>query len=563
MNDNDFFTTFIFPFKYENNEGKVTPAEAARLICGSNNDKKQGWCIEPHAIERDLDYNEYYYFYYYVREALYSRPNKGLKFLTREDFKKYKVTYYITKDETETISLDIKSIDLHLFDNQIGILTITTEKEETDTTTTFEKFLRYNDVARRVYPPYLAASNEFGPEYNTAPAKRGAKILPDRVALYKSDNDKKPLEARFEHIQLDEKSKKLFYLSEIIEQLLAPFHLREDSGRKKREIYFTPFTDDRMFVVSYFADKELSAKLTEKRKKTAKDGEENEELLPYPYENSDEWYRFLFVDGGSPGLANDSMKTELIKKHTYDRWVDYGNLIGMCRYSLVLLCSLDKKSEKNKDPFYIKLKNDMKSMYYQMALAVLFQRAMLIKFSEDIEKTTALFDVGMLNNEIKNKADQLQGDFIKFINKYWFTELTPQEQGIEMYNQWLGLLSLDKLYNQIEKEISALSEYIENKLQAERNALMFMITRLGLPLATITLILSVWMIYEDRINLCAGYNWLQLCRKALLTVSFKYLWQVLVVSLLVVCSYIFRKDIIYYSKKCIAFLKSKWNRDDR
>ncbi|MFH1897523.1 MAG: hypothetical protein ABH886_04695 [Candidatus Desantisbacteria bacterium] len=415
-----------------------------------------------------------------------------MEYLARTDYNKLEVEFY----DGKTITTKVNSINLHLFDNQIGLLSITTEKQEGDNTTGFDDFLRYNDVARRVYPPYL------GKEDNTCTPKFDS-ILPVKISLYHRENNHNPIMEDFAPIDLEDLSHKGydFWLSKIIQKLLEPFELLHKENMKKGKIYYTPYIDDRMFVVSYYSDKELS------------DGLKKRCCDRYVYETADEWYKFIFVDGNDIGIQNNAMKKELIQKHTYSRWADGGTLYGMSRYSFVMLCSTEA-------PPY--LKQYMKSMYYQIALMVLFQRAMLLKFAGDVDSLTNLFEKEMLH-ELREKANELQGDFIKFINKYWFVEVTPQEQGIEIYNQWMGLLNLERLYNEVQSEISQLSEYVENKIESETNKKVAIITHIGFPLMVISLVLSLWQIYEGRTKGVVSLGIYELCKKAWHVYSFKLL----------------------------------------
>jgi hypothetical protein len=381
------------------------------------------------------------------------------------------------------------------------LLAITTEKQEGDDKTDFHTLLRYNDIARRVYPPYLG-------DKNTCSLKQDSKLLPVMISLFKEKG--KSISEDFKPIDLEANKEKDFVsMSKIIKELLAPFILKEnhDMDMEKGRIYYTPFIDDRMFIVSYYADKGLSDEL----KQRCCDG--------YVYETSDGWYRFIFVDGNYANIANNTMKEELIRRHTYARWADYASFFGMSRYSFVLLCSTDA-------PSY--LKQHMKSMYYQIALIVLFQRAMLLKFAGDVDEVTKKFDMDSLS-KIKEETKKLHGDFIRFINKYWFIEVTPQEQGIEIYNQWMELLNLEKLYKEVHREVSELAEYVENRIESETNQRLACITYIGLPLVIIGLILSFWPIYEEKINKANTLK--DLFEKALSVHSFNYLWKVSLISI--------------------------------
>ncbi|MBU0566644.1 hypothetical protein KJ693_06980 [bacterium] len=179
---NDFLTIFIFPFKYERRGDKeLKPDEIARILQGKNKGPKDGWAKQHFSPHNEDHYNEFHYFHPFVHNTIFNKKgnkkkgkkgNEGMEYLTREDFKELEVYRDETKREEPSITTTVKSIDMHLFDNQIGLLTITTEKkEETD----FPSFLRYNDIARRVYPPFLGKDN---PGDNTYAPKYGSKLLP-------------------------------------------------------------------------------------------------------------------------------------------------------------------------------------------------------------------------------------------------------------------------------------------------------------------------------------------------------------------------------------------------
>ncbi len=468
MNNNDFFTIFIFPFKYEREDKKdLEPDKIASLLSNGNTDSKKGWAIEHYALDSIKNYNEFSYFHPYVQRAIFNKEgNVGMEFLKRTDFHTLKLEYYDSNNMQQTMETRVKEIDIHLFDNQIGLLTITTEKQHDDSKTGFQTFLRYNDIARRVYPPYLG-------EKNTCSPKLESKILPVKISLYKGNDPKDFISEDFKPIDLKEaKDKDIVFLSNIIKELLTPFVLKHTYNMSKAngKIYYTPFIDDRMFIVSYYSDNAKSKELPDR----CCDG--------YVYETSDDWYRFIFVDGNYANIENDAMKYDLIRRHTYARWAKFGSLFGMSRYSFVLLCSTNA-------PSY--LKQHMKSMYYQMALIVLFQRAMLLKFAEDVDDLTGDFETGRCSKKLKDDSDRLHGEFIKFVNKYWFIEVTPQEQGIEIYDQWMGLLKLEKLYDELQREISELAGYVENKIEAETNSRLAMITSLGFPVLILGLILDI------------------------------------------------------------------------
>lgn len=495
----NFFSIFIFPFKYfhwdGNREAELTPREATQLLVYPSDDESKGWTIREFNFENDgvEHYSQWHYFHPYVRSMIFSKPlqthreegspKESIVYLTRKDFDSLQVDYFDKEGILKSIRTDVMSIDVHLFDNQIGILSITTERARNQPYT-FDDFLKFNDIARRVYPPHL---REDSGGSNTEYAKRQSRLLPNAVIL--SSSSGKRVSECFNAIELP---RGFDYLSNVIQSLLlnlqpAP-HLQERVAGKS---YFQSFTDDRMFVVSYCPDAKLAAKLSR-----VCCGE-------FGYERSDEWYRFLYVDGGGPGIANDLMKKQLIRSNTYARWAQYGSLYGLTRYSLVLLC------DGGIDYLY----DHMKGIYYQMALVVLFQRCMLLKFSQDVKELTHFFPRGSENLDIdkfREKASKLQADFIEFTNKYWYTEVTPQEQGVEMYKQWMQLLDHEYLYGKVRSEINEMASYIRTEIEHKTSRQLAIITAVGLPISAAVMMGTIWLVlYGEEIHKTTHLGWLQ------------------------------------------------------
>ena len=300
-------------YEMKGNE-ELDPGKAAKIL------EKSGWTKEDYKLGTIDNYNEFYYFHPNVKEAIFNkRRNEGMEFLKRTDFNKLKVEYY-DKDniiKIKTIETQVNEIDIHLFDNQIGLLAITTEKQEGDEKTDFQALLKYNDIARRVYPPHLGNINACGFKEDaekkgeikignlsiplrcetTCKPKYETGLLPLRISLCKDRCE--PISEPFKSIDLEaNKEKDIVSLSNIITELLLPFELKDQHDKKmdKGKIYYTPFIDDRMFIVSYYADKGLSDKLIQRC------------CNGYEYETSDDWYRYIFVDGGGDGIANNAMK---------------------------------------------------------------------------------------------------------------------------------------------------------------------------------------------------------------------------------------------------------------
>jgi hypothetical protein len=490
-----FFSIFIYPFKYarKRDDGKADsipngPADPKPSDL-ANDLSAIGWHTVPEFLNEkpnefgrdeslEANYNEWHYFHPAVRDMIFSKQDSPMRFLTRSDYVELSVSWLKTRnllldsgDEEEEISQDsvvmnVPSIDLHLFDNQTGLLTISTQIPD-GAQYEFGKLVRYNDLARRVYPPFLGFidSNDVRKAKKEKPytqdslnslqswlsiigdtlksntlATKLTPYIPFTIELTKRDQPGNPLRENFSNRELPQRKERV---SKIVDGLLMG---EQNSTPIITKWEFESFTDDRMFIVSCVLNNELSSAIG---------GRNGEEMK---YEKSDDWYRFLFVDGGDPYIGNSTMKQLLLREHTYNRWSDCGTLYGMSRYSFVALMN---ESNFAKDILSL----HVKSIYYQMALVILFQRAMLLEFSSKVKDLIADFpDPHEIDESFFKRADMLYHDFIEFTTKYWFEEITPQEQGIEMYGRWKDLMRLDALYDDVKEEVDQLARYVQTKI---------------------------------------------------------------------------------------------------
>jgi hypothetical protein len=239
-----------------------------------------------------------------------------------------------------------------------------------------------------------------------------------------------------------------------------------ETQETQSEWLYDSFTDDRMFVVTFMINANIAKRLGKRM------------CGRYVYESDDFWYRYIFLDGGSKGVENEEMQVQLIRDHTYPRWANYGTLYGMSRYSFVALCGVDDGGK-----FHEILYDQMMSMYYQLALVILFQRSMLLKFSHDVRK----LDLNNPDKSFIKNAQKLHGDFIKFTNAYLFSEVTPQEQGIELYDQWYKIQDLDKLFSEVKQEIDDVASYVRNEISHKTDVSVR-------DLTLILFVLTIWLV---------------------------------------------------------------------
>lgn len=438
------------------------------------------------------NYNEYAYFHDFVRSTMaikkdgeigshqYSYKIDENPVLNDDEVVKptYKITV-VKEGKVLLFELSLEQIIMNFYDVGVGFISFHLEnykyKEPSD-------ILKINDYGRRLYPPFLGVEDKFAspPRVYTSDPKE-YDSLPDRIELAGI----KPIQREglicedFTHFNIPaniigEPNR----LPEYITKLLTNVFVTNKSNVDKnfiKHVVLQPIVDDRMFVMSYFINNTMMVK--------QKVYDENEKT--YSYSTNDFWYKYLFVDNSAPSIASINMKKELLHKHTYDRWVNkFGKskddpeavLFGMSRYSFVLLAD---------DSFFSQniLPNHFRYLYFQMIALALVQRAAILRFSGEASNI-----VSLLKESKKRRTSQLISElyleYIYFVNKIHHREISPQEQGIELYNMLQDIMAIDTNVKHLDQEIEELNSYakmIEYAKKSEEAERLTRIATLFLP----------------------------------------------------------------------------------
>ena len=183
---------------------------------------------------------------------------------------------------------------------------------------------------------------------------------------------------------------------------------------------------------------------------------------------TDNWYEYVFVDKhNAKNIQDKEMQKELINNATYTRWKDWGTLYGITRYSFVLLTDSGDYSN-------VLLKH-MQTLYFQMITLSLATRASILRFSDEV---TAISDIEPNKDTVGNIAN-LYKNYLRFKNKLYFKEITPQEQGIELYDKMREIMRIDKDIEDISNEIMTLNSYAFMLQEKEEKEEMGRLTKLG------------------------------------------------------------------------------------
>ena len=384
-------------------------------------------------------YNQKSYFYENVRYALFDSLNEGddLKIVRNYRYKFENGEYYIEvgdyneagKEISYEYNLNITDIGLKIFETGVGLLMYYLENKNYSK---LEDILRINDYGRRIYPQFLPLDD----------AKRS--FLPKDTYI-NIDNNK--FTEDFKSYE-DKDNKKV--ISDIIMKTLGESIFIDNSiWINKNNILIKPIIDDRMYTICWYANNEFL--------------EACEEDL-----YNENWYKYIFVDGGSRTVSDDFMAKDLIEKSTYTRWLRrklnnkkrdvgenvYGTLFGITRYSFMIL---GDEGDFNHDI----IRNHCKNIYSNLVSLLLVERASILRFSNEISKLSQLKINNTKNKKLCKDISELYRHYIKFVNQLYFREVTAQEQGIELYRIGLDITNIDNEVKALDEEIQELHQYSE------------------------------------------------------------------------------------------------------
>lgn len=435
------YHTFMFPFVFND---KIDQTLKKSL-------QDNGWNHQKFAIQNVRDYNEFTYFYKFVQTALYDQDiqSSDNKINKSDSSDKSPISEYYEYETQKGIyaihtkhgnfSLQIDGISLRIFNTGVGILSFNLINDQ------YEKpddILIINDFGRRTYPQFLGKGF-------TAITKQ--KILPYQVSI--NLDGKEAICDDFSSYDSVEKLRtKKDRIPSYIHYFLKGFHSPD------------PIIDDRMFVICLYMNDALVSKMNTFNKCS------NE----YSYVKNDWWYEYTFVDGDGITCESEIMRKTLIEKSTYDRWIHSGTLYGISRYSFVALTG--NWFGKNV------LLAHMQTMYFQMFTLLLVYRASVIKFSADVGKAT----------EKIHLIEKLYGNYLQFMNKLFFREITAQEQGIELYNKAMEIMQIEKNIKDLDDEIAELFHYNDMIQQTQLNKHMARLSEWGIPLMLMGLVAGIF-----------------------------------------------------------------------
>ncbi|MBE6686186.1 MAG: hypothetical protein E7591_03045 [Ruminococcaceae bacterium] len=481
------YHTFILPFIW-NVEGISSRDVNAFPKCFENN---PNWIStnleEAHRIgdngniisdeDASLLYAEYQYFNPAARNAIYGFDSEIVhNYCFNPKFVRNKGRYIIEKKGIKYV-LMVNAIRLKIYNTGVALFILECENlssPEFAYQNNMSAVKNINDYGRRISLPFIPED----PDISVCADSLTLEI--DGVGSF-TENMRSFIEATRKKKDIFDKVS-LTHMSDFVKKILeygGDYSFSSNYSKalqNKKTFYIYPALDDRMFTFCVVCNGEAVAHYT----RTAKNGK-------YMFETDDnmsmDLYEFAFVDpAGECSCRDFKMRSDLLEKHIYRRWLSYGTLFTVVNHSFMTVSSFKPTC------------NSALTQYFQICCLSLAQRASIINFqreatalSRTIEKQGKTIRVKLITRIL-----DLQERFIAFQNQLCFTEISSQEQAIDLY-------AMIKKAFFIEKESDALANHLENLYNAANTNIDFSLNKYGTAIAILAILMSL-------ISFCADFS---------------------------------------------------------
>lgn len=254
------------------------------------------------------------------------------------------------------------------------------------------------------------------------------------------------------------------YIATFIQELLS----YSEDGVENQNVKFDLIMDDRMFLCFFINNPQLSEQL----EKYCTDNQKYRYL--FDEQLSDELYSIIYVDKKEATCRSITMREELLKKAVYDRWIGWGTIHFITQNAFGCITNNTGNGVEHtvRRPFIVE--------YVEMFSVVLMQRVQLLRFSKKASSLSGLLDIENLK--------YLQEQYIKFKSQMLLFEVTPQEQGYELYKKLQQEMYIFEEKDMLENQLQSLYEYAN--IVQDRN-----LNNYVLLVAILTLIATIVSVY--------------------------------------------------------------------
>ena len=381
--------------------------------------------------------------------------------------------YVITKGN-KTFELPINGIRLKLFNTGVGMIIFELEnykyKDE-------KEIIEINEYGRRVFMPFIYPNRTCSICADSISLTYGDDVISSGIISGASLNNERDI-----------------MLAEPIDFLLTDvnngYSITTNEIHQANEFFIEPIIDDRMFVACYYNNGKFAEEMSEWTNGTYKYLYDAENMLPSNEKSTaNRLYRMMFIDGDGITCHSRKMLKDMLEKYIYDRWVENyydgrssGTITGINEYCMISVSDFEYGSVS------------FLSEYIEMLILVLAQRASLLSFERTISEIAcekSSFNIG-----------KVQKSYVLFQSELLLQEVTPQQQGIELYDRMREYLYITKQQSEIESQIKSLFELNAAAHDRAENIILFMLALLG-----VFEVVSTAMTWWENKELCVGFGW--------------------------------------------------------
>lgn len=472
------YHTFLYPFVWDNG-GRTERKDFEQNL-------NRDW-VEDNMITKDnqlssvvdsrtwadeqqqrLDYQTFQYFNAAARKALFRSSGSivhGWLYRPAEIHNKGK---YLIEAKGKKYELNINHIKLQLFNTGVGILRFELEYSlpPEGVEQARQDIHAINEYGRRIYPEYLPSEIDAEKENSFLQSNLCATSI--TLDLGNGNRFCEQIEKRANaHINLgfgEIKTAKDSYLNtpmqndNFVNRLLL---------NNNDSIKIVPAVDDRMFVCCCIADSEYVNHFLGYSAWPSDENTERRQAADWQFRSDwktgKELYALVNIDAGDSSCQNRIMLDRYFEEQLYLRWLEMGTINAVTNHSIVCITS-PAVQDSVINPFLIE--------YVPMCELVLAQRASLISFDAKITDAIASSSdrEGMKKEELEQLIE-LQKKFTIFQGELLLAEITPQIQGIEIYERLQKMLFIQNLHDNIQDQMKNLFDLAEAEQAAKQGTI--------------------------------------------------------------------------------------------
>ena len=164
-------------------------------------------------------------------------------------------------------------------------------------------------------------------------------------------------------------------------------------------------------------------------------------------------YKFMYIENDL-SCQETEMKKQILSGSVYGRWVNSGTLFGITHHSLCCITNPE---------VVIQVINPFLTQYVQMATLALAQRAVILMLEDEVAKVSNKFSESYIISEQDiAEIERLQAKYVKVQNQMLLSEVTVQEQGVEMYEMFRKQLYIEKNMKYLDSAMNNLRDVADN-----------------------------------------------------------------------------------------------------